>query len=283
MKTTINRRHLLAGSAAAIGMAKAAAAQQADPHAGHMGHDMPARPMMGVFGKKGAGPGRPVIAMLIHPKMVLQDLVGPLTVFNIMHAEIHLVWKSLTPVPSEMGIPIMPSTSFADCPANLDILFVPGGLDGSIAMMEDDEVLAFLKAKAETAKYVTSVCTGALVLGAAGLLKGYKATTLWNVRDVLPLMGAKLTKGRVVQDRNRITGGGVTAGIDFGLTLCALLKGRVEAERVQLTIEYAPAPPFNAGEPETAPKAIVERLLTARAPVTAKARAIAAARAKTFL
>jgi cyclohexyl-isocyanide hydratase len=248
VKTTINRRHLLAGSAAAIGMAKAAAAQQADPHAGHMGHDMPARPMMGVFGKKGAGPGRPVIAMLIHPKMVLQDLVGPLTVFNIMHAEIHLVWKSLTPVPSEMGIPIMPSTSFADCP-----------------------------------KYVTSVCTGALVLGAAGLLKGYKATTLWNVRDVLPLMGAKLTKGRVVQDRNRITGGGVTAGIDFGLTLCALLKGRVEAERVQLTIEYAPAPPFNAGEPETAPKAIVERLLTARAPVTAKARAIAAARAKTFL
>ena len=274
----VDRRNLLAGTAAVVGAALTTRVGVA--HTGAAPDMGNAVPLMGVLGKNGAGPGRPVIAMLVHPKMVLQDLVGPLTVFNIMHAEIHLVWKSLDPVMTEIGIPITPSTSFADCPAKVDVLFVPGGLGGSIAMMQDDEVLAFLAEKALHAKYITSVCTGALVLGAAGLLKGYKATTLWNVRELLPIMGAVLTPGRVVQDRNRITGGGVTAGIDFGLTLCALLKGQAEAERVQLTIEYAPAPPFNAGEPETAPKEIVQQLLTGRAPVTAVAREIAEKRAK---
>ncbi|MBB4631079.1 DJ-1/PfpI family protein [Sphingosinicella soli] len=275
---SIDRRTLIGVSAAAAAvLAAGSAAAQQPPAAPAPGH------VMGVFGKAGAGPGRPVIAMLVHPKMVLQDLVGPMTVFNLMMSEIHLVWKSLDPVMTEIGVPITPSTTFADCPRDVDVLFVPGGLAGSIAMMQDDAVLAFLADTGARAKYVTSVCTGSLVLGAAGLLRGYKATSLWNVRDLLPLMGATLEKKRVVHDRNRLTGGGVTAGIDFGLTLCALLNGEDNAKLIQLIIEYAPEPPFNAGEPETAPPEIVERLLKARAGVTEQAATIAKARAARWM
>lgn len=276
-RNSMDRRTLIGGSVvAAAALAAGRAAAQPAPGAPSGGH------VMGVFGKAGAGPGRPVIAMLVHPKMVLQDLVGPMTVFNLIMSEIHLVWKSLDPVMTEIGVPITPSTTFADCPKDVDVLFVPGGLAGSIAMMQDDEVLAFLADIGARAKYVTSVCTGSLVLGAAGLLRGYKATSLWNVRDLLPLMGATLEKKRVVHDRNRLTGGGVTAGIDFGLTLCALLKGDDNAKLIQLIIEYAPEPPFDAGEPETAPPEIVERLLKARAPVTEQAAAAARMRAASW-
>lgn len=276
-RNSMDRRTLIGGSVvAAAALAAGRATAQPAPGAPSGGH------VMGVFGKAGAGPSRPVIAMLVHPKMVLQDLVGPMTVFNLMMSEIHLVWKSLDPVMTEIGVPITPSTTFADCPKDVDVLFVPGGLAGSIAMMQDNEVLAFLADTGARAKYVTSVCTGSLVLGAAGLLRGYKATSLWNVRDLLPLMGATLEKKRVVHDRNRLTGGGVTAGIDFGLTLCALLKGDDNAKQIQLIIEYAPEPPFNAGEPETAPPEIVERLLKARAPVTEQAAAAARMRAASW-
>jgi cyclohexyl-isocyanide hydratase len=180
--------------------------------------------MHGVLGAGGAGPGRPKIAMLVHPGMVMQDFIGPLTVFNLIHSEIHLVWKKPEPVMTEVGLPVMPSTPFADCPTSLDVLFVPGGLDGSMMMMEDQEVLEFLADRGKTARYVTSDCTGALVLGAAGLLRGYRATGHWYIRDLLSLLGATPVNERVVQDRNRITGGGVTAGIDFGLTLASLLR-----------------------------------------------------------
>jgi len=142
-------------------------------------------PMHGVLGPAGAGPGRPKIAMLVHPKMVMQDCIGPLTVFNLIHSEIHLVWKKHEPVMTEVGLPVMPSTTFVDCPTSLDVLFVPGGLDGSVMMMEDQEVLEFLADRGRTARYVTSDCTGALVLGAAGLLRGYKATGHWYIRDLL--------------------------------------------------------------------------------------------------
>ena len=233
-------------------------------------------PMHGVLGTAGAGPGRPKIAMLVHPKMVMQDFIGPLTVFNLVHSEIHLVWKKHEPVMTEVGLPVLPSTLFADCPTNLDVLFVPGGLDGSITMMDDQEVLEFLADRGRTARYVTSDCTGALVLGAAGLLRGYKATDHWYIRDLLSLLGATPVSARVVQDRNRVTGGGVTAGIDFGLTLASLLRSREDAEWIQLVIEYAPAPPFNAGLPETAPKAVYERLMRARSPALAAAREKAA-------
>lgn len=199
------------------------------------------------------------IGMVLYPGMFLQDLVGPLTVFEaLMNKEIHLLWKTLEPVGNEAGgpsplIPVTPTTTFANCPAHLDVLFVPGGVPGTFTMMEDPEVLAFLADKGKTARYITSVCTGSLVLGAAGLLQGYKATSYWDTRDVLKELGAIPTKGRVVVDRNRITGGGVTAGIDFGLKIVAMLRTRAYAEAVQLYLEYDPAPPFNAGSPEKAP------------------------------
>ncbi|WP_206377194.1 DJ-1/PfpI family protein [Sphingomonas sp. G-3-2-10] len=226
----------------------------------------------GTLGAAGAGPDRPKIAMLVHPKMVMQDLIGPMTVFNLMRCEIHLVWKTREPVMTELGITVAPTTTFAECPEVVDVLFVPGGLDGTIALMDDAEVLKFLADRGKTARYITSDCTGSLLLGAAGLLQGYKATSHWMVRDELALMGAIPVHDRVVQDRNRITGGGVTAGIDFGLTLAALLRSREEAETIQLVIEYAPAPPFDAGTPETAPKAIVDRLMSRRGPTVEQAR-----------
>jgi cyclohexyl-isocyanide hydratase len=206
------------------------------------------------------------IGMVLYPGMFLQDLVGPLTVFEaLMNRDIHLLWKNLEPVGSEglkqtALIPVTPTTTFANCPDKLDVLFVPGGVPGTLTMMEDQEVLEFLAAKGKTARFVTSVCTGSLVLGAAGLLDGYKATSYWATRDVLAELGAIPTQGRVVVDRNRITGGGVTAGIDFGLQITALLRSEDYAKAVQLYLEYDPAPPFDAGSPEKAPKIVTQFL-----------------------
>jgi cyclohexyl-isocyanide hydratase len=200
------------------------------------------------------------IAMLVYPGMFLQDLVGPLTMFeSLMNREIYLVWKdkkplgNLDPVHPTM-IPVQATKTFDECPDDLDILFVPGGVPGTFNMMEDQEVISFLQAKAKTAKYITSVCTGSLILGAAGLLKGYKATTHWATFDALKELGAIPTKQRIVEDGNRITGGGVTAGMDFGLLLVARLRNQSYAEAIQLYLEYDPQPPFNAGTPEKAPK-----------------------------
>jgi cyclohexyl-isocyanide hydratase len=212
------------------------------------------------------------VAMLIHPDMVLLDLVGPQTVFSLSVAEIHLLWKERAFVTTDVGVPLMPTTTFADCPEDLDVLFVPGGLKGSVALMQDRSVLDFLARKAETARFVTSVCTGALVLGAAGLLRGYRATSHWYVRDLLALMGATVVPERVVVDRNRITGGGVTAGIDAGLTIAAQLRGEDYAKRVQLVLEYEPKPPFDAGSPERAGEALVSDVLQRRSALIEAAR-----------
>lgn len=200
------------------------------------------------------------IAMLIYPGMFLQDLVGPLAMFEaLMKRDIHLVWKDTRPFPVAANtphplIPVTANTSFAECPRNLDVLFVPGGVPGTQKMMEDEEVLEFLKDRAATARFVTSVCTGSLILGAAGLLKGYQATSYWSVRDKLSHFGAIPVDQRVVVDRNRITGGGVTAGLDFGLQVVSLLRSKIYAEAVQLYLEYDPQPPFQSGSPQTAPK-----------------------------
>jgi cyclohexyl-isocyanide hydratase len=202
------------------------------------------------------------IGMLVYPGMFLQDLVGPLTVFeSLMNKEIHLVWKNLELVANEKPdhnvlIPVKPTTTFKDCPKNLDVLFVPGGVPGTLTMMEDPQVLTFLAEQGTTARYVTSVCTGSLILAAAGLLRGYKATSYWATLDVLSELGAIPTKERVVVDRNRITGGGVTAGIDFGLKLVSLLRSEDYAKAVQLYLEYDPSPPFDSGSPEKAPKIV---------------------------
>jgi cyclohexyl-isocyanide hydratase len=201
------------------------------------------------------------IGMLVYPGMFLQDLVGPLTMFeSLMKRDIHLLWKDRQPVgpekPHHPGLPVTPTTTFADCPAQLDVLFVPGGVPGTLTMMEDREVLGFLADRGARAKWVTSVCTGSLILGAAGLLKGYRAASHWATLDVLRELGATPVKRRVVTDRNRMTGGGVTAGLDFGLDLIARLLNPTYAQAVQLYLEYDPQPPFRAGNLATAPAAV---------------------------
>jgi cyclohexyl-isocyanide hydratase len=206
------------------------------------------------------------IGMVVYPGMFLLDLVGPLAVFEaMMNREIHFIWKNLEPVNNVKNqysafIPIQPTTTFNDCPEDLDVLFVPGGVPGTLAMMEDAELIHYLKTKGSKAKYITSVCTGSLILAAAGLLNGYKATSYWATVEHLKDLGAIPTKGRVVVDRNRITGGGVTAGMDFGLQLVALLRSPDYARAVQLYLEYDPNPPFNAGSPDKAPP-IVKQFL----------------------
>jgi cyclohexyl-isocyanide hydratase len=190
------------------------------------------------------------LGMLIYPRMTLLDLAGPQVVLG-MHSQTHLLWKTLDPVPTDSGVSMVPTNTFANCPKDLDVLFVPGGL-GTNDAMQDPEILAFLRECGKTARYVTSVCTGSLILGAAGLLDGYKAATHWATYDTLEALGIEGVHSRVVADRNRFTGGGVTAGIDFGLTLLAELRGETVAKITQLLLEYDPQPPFDAGSPASA-------------------------------
>ena len=201
------------------------------------------------------------VGMLLYPGLTMLDLVGPQTVFAF-HGNTHLLWKTLDPVTSDSGVAMVPTTSLADCPNPLDILFVPGGA-GTGAMMRDAEILAFLREAAVTATAVTSVCSGSLILGAAGLLDGYEATSHWAVVDRLADFGATPVRARVVTDRNRSTGGGVTAGIDFGLTLLAQLRGERAAMTTQLLMEYDPMPPFDSGTPAKAEPDIVQAALGA--------------------
>jgi cyclohexyl-isocyanide hydratase len=191
------------------------------------------------------------IGLLAFPAMTQLDLTGPLQVFaNLPGAEVHVLWKTLDPIRTHGGLTLVPDTTLADCPA-LDVICVPGG-SGVMDLMDDEIVLSFLRTQAEHARFVGSICTGSLVLGAAGLLRGKQATTHWAWTDLLTPLGAIPTKGRVVRDGKFMTGGGVTAGIDFALTMVAELAGQEVAETIQLGIEYAPAPPFNAGSPDTA-------------------------------
>ena len=214
----------------------------------------------------------PQIAALVYPGMVLLDLLGPHTVFNLLRADVHLVAKDRVPVPTDVGYLITPTMTLGECPMDLDVLFVPGGLEGTVALMDDDDVLNFLATRGARARYVTSVCTGSLLLGAAGLLREYNATSHWYVRDLLALMGANVKTERVVRDRNRRTGGGVTAGIDFGLELAREIRGDDYARLIQLVLEYNPQPPFAAGTPQQAGPALTQRVLDIRAPAITAAK-----------
>jgi cyclohexyl-isocyanide hydratase len=199
------------------------------------------------------------IGFVIFPKVTQLDFTGPLQVLSrVPGAETHLVAKTNEPVVSDTVLTIAPTTTFADCP-QLDVICVPGGF-GTDALLNDEETLAFLREQAKAARYVTSVCTGSLVLAAAGLLDGYRATTHWSAMGYLGQLGATPEKTRVCTDRNRITGGGVTAGIDFGLTLAEKLSDRTRAQMIQLMLEYNPAPPFNSGSPDTAPAEVMEAM-----------------------
>jgi len=201
------------------------------------------------------------IGILIFPAVTQLDATGPAQVLaRTPGATLHMIWKTRDPVKTDAGFSIVPTTTFADCP-QLDVICIPGGA-GQINLMNDAETLAFVAAQGAKARYVTSVCTGSLVLGAAGLLKGYKSACHWASRDLLTAFGAIPVAERVVRDRNRLSGGGVTAGIDFGLTLLAELAGDEVAQSVQLGLEYDPQPPFQSGSPE---KAGTERTARVRA------------------
>jgi cyclohexyl-isocyanide hydratase len=208
------------------------------------------------------------IGLVLFPKVTQLDFTGPLQVFSsVPGATVHLIWKRIEPVATDSVMVLTPTITFADCP-QLDVICVPGGA-GSDDMVNDAEMLDFLRRQSAGARYITSVCTGSLVLGAAGLLKGYRATTHWTAMDLLAPFGALPAATRVCVDRNRITGGGVTAGIDFALTLVSIMVDRKTAEMIQLRLEYNPAPPFNAGSPDTAPPEILalmkERIAPSRA------------------
>ena len=196
------------------------------------------------------------VGFVIFPDLTQLDFTGPLQVLARMpQSATHIVAKSAAPVPSDCGLGLVPTCTFANCPP-LDLICVPGGTGGVVRAIGDRETIAFVRAQAQGAKYVTSVCTGAFILGAAGLLRGRRATTHWSCVDLLPLVGATYTKARVVRDGNVITAGGVTAGIDFGLSVVAEIAGEKAARAIQLAIEYDPAPPFDSGHPDRAPPAV---------------------------
>lgn len=197
------------------------------------------------------------IAFLLFPQVTQLDLTGPAQVLSRLgQARLDLVWRTLDPVPTDAGFSILPTATFADVD-RADILCVPGGL-GVNAVIADDEAMAWVARVGQDVQWVTSVCTGSLVLGAAGLLRGYRAGCHWGQLENLRLFGAEPVSERVVTDRNRVTGGGVTAGVDFALALTALLRGEEHAKFVQLSLDYDPRPPFDAGSPERAGAALVE-------------------------
>jgi len=204
------------------------------------------------------------IGLLLFPDITQLDMTGPYEVFiKFPDARVHLIWKTREAVTAGGGMQIIPTMTFADCP-QLDLICVPGGA-GMNALLNDAETLGFIRRQAKGARYVTSVCTGALVLGAAGLLKGKRAATHWMSREMLPAFGATPVAERVVIDGNVITGGGVTAGIDLALRIAAEAFGAELAQAIQLGIEYDPQPPFDVGAPERADPALVAKTRAAAA------------------
>ncbi len=213
--------------------------------------------------------------MLIFPNMTQLDMTGPYEVLaRTPNSTVELVARTLEPVKTDRGMRIVPTVTYETCPS-LDVIMVPGG-PGQQELMEDEATLSFLRKQAATAKYVTSVCTGSLVLGAAGLLKGKRATCHWNAIEHLKLLGAIPVREKVVVDGNVVTGAGVTSGIDFALQLAAILEGEQTAREIQLQIEYDPEPPFDAGSPKKAPRELVDKLRTRGAQLFEARKTVAA-------
>lgn len=264
-------RRALAGSAAfALLLGAAPRPAAANPETLPPAHDMSALPP--------TWRGSERIAFLLYPGFTALDLFGPhYMLASLIGAQVHLVAKTRDPVVSDQGVAVLPTATFADCPDELDVLCLPGGTTGTLAAMRDPATLGFVKHRGRAARIAASVCTGSLILGAAGLLEGRRATSHWLTLSLLPMFGATPERARLVRDGPCATGGGVTAGIDFGLALIAELRDRAYAEAVQLLAEYAPAPPFSAGDPETAPpaaRALLEGMFVgfgAEARATAKA------------
>lgn len=222
--------------------------------------------------------GSEQIAMLLYPGFTALDLVGPHYMFaSMMGATVHLVTSEpdLRPVPSDLGLAIAPTITMRDCPADLDILFAPGGLAGTLEAMKDARVTAFMADRGARARHVTSVCTGSLILGQAGLLQGRRATSHWAAINTLDAFGAIPVHQRVVTDGNVTTGAGVSAGLDFGLALIARLRGVNYAKAIQLQAEYAPEPPFDAGTLASAPSEVAAAMSGMLAPFEEQVRAVA--------
>lgn len=248
MELNVNRRGFVTATAIASGAVLAGGAGQASASETLQKSKVKLPPMH--------NQRKPEVAMLLYPGVTVLDLIGPQSVLA-SNCNVHVVWKNTDLLETDSGIVMKATSTLDDCPKDLDVLFVPGG---EFSVMRDDEVLRFLADRATRARYVTSVCGGSIVLGAAGLLQGYEATSHWSARHHLPLFGATPVEARVVRDRNRISGGGVTAGIDFGLVLLAELLGDDVAKMTQLMLEYDPAPPFDAGTPEKAGPEIMGKM-----------------------
>ncbi|MBW4623772.1 MAG: DJ-1/PfpI family protein [Cyanosarcina radialis HA8281-LM2] len=202
-----------------------------------------------------------IVGLVMYPGMTALDIVGPQTVFSSLpDVKIHRIWKAIEPIQTDDGMTIVPDTTFADCP-RLDVICIGGGL-GQMAVEDDPEVLEFLGRQGSTAKFVTSVCGGSVFLAKAGLLQGYRAATHWAMRSELAKLGVEVGTERVTIDRNRMSGGGVTAGIDFGLAIAEKLRGEEAAKLAQLMMEYDPAPPFDAGSPEKAGPELVQKAMS---------------------
>jgi len=271
----LRRRRLMAamlGAATSLALAGRSAAQDQGPTTSQVA---PRRP---------AGPDVPLlrIGMLLFPQLTPMDLVGPhLILASLPNTEVHLLWKTTEPVVGDNGLALLPSTAFDACPDPLDVLCVPGGPRGTERALLDDELLDFVADRGSRATYVTSVCTGSLILGAAGLLSGYRASSYWGTRDILPVFGAIPVEGqRVVVDGNRITGGGVTAGIDFGLYLSGVLRGEANGRLQELLFEYDPQPPFGTGSPTKAPPATLQLARTLLQPTLDRIRQVSEAQAR---
>src|SRR5215472_13473028 len=188
------------------------------------------------------------VGFVVFPYLTQLDFTGPLQVLaRLPQSVTYIIAKSEASVPSDCGLSLVPTCTFTNCPP-LDLICIPGGVRGVIGAIGDRETVEFVRLQAATAKYVTSVCTGAFILGVAGLLKGRRATTHWAYTDLLSLVGARYEKDRIVKDGNVITAGGVTAGIDFGLSVAAEVAGETTARTIQHGVEYDPAPPFDSGD-----------------------------------
>ena len=224
--------------------------------------------------------GQEQIVMLLYPKFTALDLVGPHYFFACMFgAKVHLVTteKDLSPVMSDLGLAITPTMTMADAPKDLDVLFVPGGTEGTLSVMGRADTMAWIRDRASRAKHVTSVCTGSMVLAKAGLLEGKMATSHWVTRDVLADFGAIPTNQRVVKDGNILTGAGVSAGLDFAIALVEMLRGRAYAEALVLQGEYAPDPSIKGGTLTTTSEPVGQMMNDMFAPVAGMFRAMAKA------
>lgn len=207
------------------------------------------------------------IGFLIYPEVIQLDVTAAYQVLSFPpNIETYLIGKTLKPLISNEGLILTPTVDFDNCP-QLDVICIPGGGMGQVEIMQDKVTLAFLQRQAKEAQYITSVCTGSMILAVAGLLKGYQATGHWAFQDQLKMLGVEVVPQRVVIDKNRITGAGVTSGIDFGLILLDLLCGEDVAKMAQLMMEYNPQPPFKSGIPDTADPQTVECLLNAGKPL----------------